>query len=83
MRATRATFKLGIDFVDFGAIGERYIHPFGAYGSDIAGVGFHHYWLRMKAAGPTVPPICDFSLPIVASRAKRFAPIPDRWRLSR
>ncbi|MEG3181191.1 tryptophan halogenase family protein [Sphingomonas sp. LT1P40] len=75
MRTTRATFKLGIDFVDFGAIGERYIHPFGAYGTDIAGVGFHHYWLRMKAAGH-VPPICDYSVPIVASRARRFAPIP-------
>ena len=76
MRTTRATFKLGIDFVDFGAIGERYIHPFGAYGTDIAGVGFHHYWLRSKAAGQ-VSPICNFSLPIVASRAQRFAPIPD------
>ena len=76
MRRTRATFKLGIDFVDFGAIGERYIHPFGAYGTDIAGVGFHHYWLRMKAA-EHVPPIGDFSLPIVAARAGRFAPIPD------
>ncbi len=77
MRQTRATFKLGIDFVDFGAIGERYIHPFGAYGTDIAGVGFHHYWLRMKAAGATLPPICDFSLPIVAARAHRFAPVPE------
>jgi tryptophan 7-halogenase len=76
MRTTRATFKLGIDFVDFGAIGERYIHPFGAYGTDIAGVGFHHYWLRMKAAG-AVAPICDFSLPIVAARGKRFAPVPE------
>ncbi|OHD04759.1 tryptophan 7-halogenase [Sphingopyxis sp. OPL5] len=76
MRTTRATFKLGIDFVDFGAIGERYIHPFGAYGTDIAGVGFHHYWLRMQAAGQ-VPPICDFSLPIVAARGKRFAPVPE------
>ena len=76
MRQTRATFKLGIDFVDFGAIGERYIHPFGAYGTDIAGVGFHHYWLRMKAAGQ-VPPICYFSLPIVAARALRFAPVPE------
>ncbi len=77
IRQTRATFKLGIDFVDFGAIGERYIHPFGAYGTDIAGVGFHHYWLRMKAAGATLPPICDFSLPIVAARANRFAPVPE------
>ena len=77
MRQTRATFKLGIDFVDFGAMGERYIHPFGAYGTDIAGVGFHHYWLRMQAATGTLPPICDYSLPIVAARAARFAPIAE------
>ena len=76
VRTTRATFKLGIDFIDFGAIGERYIHPFGAYGADIAGVGFHHYWLRTRGTGRTVP-ICDFSLPIVASRAKRFQSVPD------
>lgn len=77
MRTTSATFKLGIDFVDFGAIGERYIHPFGAYGTDIAGVGFHHYWLRMRAAEGHNTPISDYSLPIVAARAKRFAPVPE------
>jgi tryptophan 7-halogenase len=75
MRATNATFKLGIDFRDFGAIGDSYIHPFGAYGFDMAGVAFHHYWLAARATGSTRA-IDDYSLPIVAARAKRFA-IPD------
>ncbi len=72
MRATNATYKLGIDFRDFGRIGDRYIHPFGAYGVDLAGVGFHHYWLRARAEG-SARPIEDYSLPIVAARANRFA----------
>lgn len=72
MRATNATYKLGIDFRDFGRIGDRYIHPFGAYGVDLAGVGFHHYWLRAKAEG-SARGIEDYSLPIVAARANRFA----------
>src|SRR5215470_14387263 len=28
MKATHATYKLGIDFQNFGRIGERYVHPF-------------------------------------------------------
>lgn len=72
MRATNATYKLGIDFRDFGRIGDRYIHPFGAYGVDLAGVGFHHYWLRARAEG-NARGIEEYSLPIVAARANRFA----------
>ena len=71
MEATGATFKLGIDFRDFGAIGESYIHPFGAYGFDLADVGFHHYWLRGRANGAALP-IDEYSLPITAARANRF-----------
>jgi tryptophan halogenase len=72
MAKTQATFKLGIEFVDWGRIGDSYIHPFGAYGVPLAGVPFHHYWLRQLAAGINVP-IEDYSLPIVASRMNRFA----------
>ena len=46
LAATKATFKLGIEFVDWGAIGERYFHPFGPHGQDFQGVHFHQIYLR-------------------------------------
>lgn len=68
MAATQATFKLGIKFVGFGAAGESYIHPFGTFGKDIAGVGFHHYWLRAGRGA-----IGDYSLAVAAAHADRFS----------
>ena len=50
MAATHATYKLGIDFHDFGRIGEHYLHPFGDFGQPVGGVAFFQYWLRMRAA---------------------------------
>src|SRR5262245_27690117 len=70
MARTQATFKLGIEFVDWARIGDRYIHPFGVFGSRIAGVPFHHHWLPQRAAGDTTR-IEEYSLPIVASHANR------------
>ncbi|MEO0466543.1 MAG: tryptophan halogenase family protein [Pseudomonadota bacterium] len=71
MAATRATVKLGIEFVDWGRKGDSYIHPFGDYGMPNDGVGFHHFWRKFSdRAGP----ICDYSLPVVAARQGRFAP---------
>ena len=73
MARTGATFKLGIEFRNWGKIGDSYIHPFGAFGTDVAGVPFHQYWLRMKE---TAGPISDYSVPVCAARANKFFP-PD------
>jgi len=51
VRETSGTFKLGIEFRDWGRLGERYFHPFGEYGFDLEGTEFHHFWHRQKAAG--------------------------------
>lgn len=73
MKATHATYKLGIDFRDFGRIGESYIHPFGSFGEEVAGVGFHHYWLELNRRG-LAGPIGDYSMAVAAAKANRFAP---------
>jgi tryptophan halogenase len=76
MRATGATFKLGIEFAHWGRRGDAYIHPFGDFGSEIDGVGFHHAYLRARAAG-SPHAIGDYSLPVRMAEAGRFI-WPDR-----
>ena len=71
MRATNATFKLGIDFVDWGFKGSRYIHPFGVHGTADAGLGFHQQWRRSLAAGRDWD-IQEFSFACMAAKANRF-----------
>ncbi|HEV7353686.1 MAG TPA: tryptophan halogenase family protein [Brevundimonas sp.] len=73
MRATRATFKLGIEFCDWGRLGDRYMHPFGDFGAEGGGVPFHHYWLAAQARGEAGP-LDDYAVPIVAAYEDRFAP---------
>jgi len=76
MRATSATFKLGIEFVDWGRKGDSYIHPFGDFGLAHNGVEFHQYWRKM-ADRPDTGPIDAYSLPIVACRHGKFQPPSD------
>ena len=72
VRATNATYKLGIEFRDWTRIGHRYVHPFGFYGLDMLGVEFHHHWLKGRAAGDHTP-LDAYSLGIVAGQQGRFA----------
>jgi tryptophan halogenase len=55
MRKTQATFKLGIEFVNWGRLGDRYIHGFGVIGQDNWTVDFHQYWLKQFKAGKAKP----------------------------
>ena len=72
MARTRATFKLGIEFRNWSRIGDSYIHPFGAFGRDLAGVDFHHHYVRARKLG-LASSIEQYSLPILAARQGRFA----------
>ncbi|MEZ5998040.1 MAG: tryptophan halogenase family protein [Hyphomonas sp.] len=69
---TAGTFKLGIEFSNWGALGERYLHTFGEVGINLAGVHFHHYWLRHIQSGGTSG-LWDFSLHDRAAYAGKFA----------
>ena len=71
LRATNGTFKLGIEFVNWGRIGESYIHPFGPHGVDMNGIDFHQYWLRYREANPASV-IEDFSLSALAAKGHKF-----------
>jgi len=77
IKATQATFKLGIEFRDWGRVGARYFHGFGDYGPAIDGVSPHHHWRRLRAAGdPTSHEA--YSLAAMMAMAGRFRPpIPD------
>src|SRR3981189_731874 len=57
MRETQASFKLGIEFCGWDQPGDRYIHPFGAFGEPWGGVEFQHHWLRARASGKPVAPL--------------------------
>jgi tryptophan 7-halogenase len=72
MARTKATFKLGIEFRNWGRLGDSYIHPFGVFGEELGGVPFHHHWARLRRAG-LAGPIGDFSVPVLAARQDRFA----------
>ena len=72
VRETKATFKLGIEFVDWGALGERYLHPFGVYGRDLQGVAFHQYWLKFGDKGSGLSGLSRYSMSSMAALANRF-----------
>lgn len=72
IKRTQATFKLGIEFVDWGRKGERYIHPFGGYGLDMEGVHFHHFWIKAKEKNPGIPDLADFNLQALAAKNNKF-----------
>lgn len=71
IRATNATFKAGIEFVNWGERGESYIHPFGDYGASINNLGFHHYWLKARQLG-LKHKIDEYSLPVKFCEAGKF-----------
>lgn len=76
--ATGGTFKLGIEFVNWTRVGQRYFHPFGRFAPDFDSVPLHHYWLSERARGSTVP-FEEYAMAWIAARAGRFdRPLADR-----
>jgi tryptophan halogenase len=66
LRETQGTFKLGIEFRDWDRLGDRYLHPFGAFGQLWGGVEFQHFWVRACREELRPPPFAEFC---VAARA--------------
>ena len=79
MADTHGTFKLGIEFHNWGRIGDAYLHQFGAVGREIdAVVKLHHWWLVGRLAaqrdGKPYPEFQDLYVARAAARENRFAP---------
>ncbi len=75
VRQTQASFKLGIEFVNWGRLGTRYFHPFGQIGDPIGRTAFHHFLTRRQLAGEQES-FEDYSLNAVAAKHNRFATPP-------
>ncbi len=73
LRETKGSFKLGIEFVDWGRLGHRYFHPFGGYGKPFDLLPVHQHWLAARAQGCAVP-LDDLSMAWGAASRNRFAP---------
>src|SRR5438045_8992420 len=71
--ATQGSFKLGIEFVDWGTIGNRHFHAFGDFGEFIDGIAPHHYWIKLRELGEQTP-LAAYSFPTVLAMKNRFAP---------
>ena len=75
LKETNGTFKLGIEFIDWGRKGESYIHPFGTHGVDMEGIDFHQYWLHSRASG-NQSPLHKYCMTAVAAENGKFM-LPD------
>lgn len=70
IKATHATFKLGIQFEHWGKQGDSYMHAFGNIGKDIGFTQFHHYWLSGKPQ--KISAFWDYSLNYQAAISNKF-----------
>jgi len=71
VRETKATFKLGIEFVNWGTVGRRYFHPFGTLGQDLQGIPFHQLYLRERQR-QVMPDISAWAMSAVAAGQGKF-----------
>jgi len=76
MRATQATFKLGIKFENWKDVGESYFHSFGTTGKDHWSAGFQHFWLHGLTQGHQHS-YDDYCLELKAALEGKFAHLPD------
>ena len=72
MRATRASFKLGIAFENWGQLGDHYIHSFGTIGPSTWMADFQHMWCQAQAEGYGGD-LDDYCLELQAAIAGKFS----------
>ncbi|MCR2834341.1 tryptophan halogenase family protein [Parerythrobacter lacustris] len=78
IRETQGSFKLGIEFVDWGAKGERYFHPFGPHGKPMDIRDVHQLWLQARLSGEDAGEFDELSMAWQLAKRGRFTiPSPD------
>ena len=75
IRATQGSFKLGIEFRNWGRIGDSYMHAFGQIGQSLDLIEFWQYWLRGRHEG-VAGPLGHYSFNETVARDGRFARVP-------
>jgi tryptophan 7-halogenase len=73
MSNTQGAIKLGIEFRDWGRLGNEHSHYFGDFGASIEGVSPHHHWLKLRQLGDPTP-LADYSLAATAGAMLKFVP---------
>lgn len=75
LKASQGSFKLGIEFLNWGRIGESYMHVFGQIGQSLDLIEFWQYWLRGRKEG-VAEPLGKYSFNENVARAGKFARMP-------
>jgi len=76
MRETQATFKLGIEFANWGQEKDKYIHSFGVTGKECWAGEFHHFWLHGLKKN-IAHDFGDYCFELQAAKANKFALSPQ------
>ena len=71
MKSCQATFKLGIEFQNWGKRGDNYIHSFGETGKVCWAGEFQHFWLGGQARGFNSD-FGDYCVELKAAREGKF-----------
>lgn len=71
VKQVQGTFKLGIQFNDWGQLGDSYIHGFGTIGHDVSLLPFHQFWIKARQQGFAAD-IGDYSLNTLAAPRGKF-----------
>ena len=71
LRATKGSFKLGIEFSGWRSEGHSYMHAFGTIGRQLGVLPFRHFWARGRALG-LAKELAHYSANEIAARAGRM-----------
>lgn len=77
VKATGATFKLGINFENWKTQGSDYFHGFGTTGNASWACGFQHFWLRAREEFGLKKEFGEYCLEWRAAKENKFKHLPN------